>query len=348
MMQQLSKLEWLKWGFMGFQTLATCTEMDLFPFISEGKNNCRSFAEIAEYLKFPQHSVRILLFNGCANGLLIKNADDTYSNHPSIPTSNPDEYEILKLQNEFAKKAVYPALQDLTESLRAGTNLGLQSMPGEGDSLYERLSCNPDLEQCFQKRMAKMSALNRMPFLADVLREHDRKITHLLDIGGGNGNSSCYLCEQFPDMKATLFDLATVCEKAKQNISARGLTHRVDTYAGDIFTDAFPVNTIDGILFAALLTIFSEEKILFLLDKAYKSLSDGGQVLIHTITSNENETAPLVSASMSLYFSVLASGAGMAYPVRDYQRWLHQVGFSDIRVIPEPSRSSVAVILARK
>ncbi|MGK5094316.1 methyltransferase [Deltaproteobacteria bacterium TL4] len=341
----LPKIEQLKWGFVGFQILATCTELDLFPFIDQAKSKSRTFTEIQEYLKFPDHSVRILLFSCCANNLLIRNTDSSYSNSKAIPQGI--EYEGLKLQAEFAKKIIYPAFTYLTESLKTGRNAGLKTLVGEGETLYERLSLYPELEALFQKRRTQKAEANQLPFLAKVLGDHGKNITHLLDVGGGMADTLIFLCGQYPLLKATVFDLPTVCAKAKMNIQDKGFSGRIEVISGDMFTDAYPSH-IDGILYAALLTIFSEDKILRLLHKAYEALRPGGKLLIHTITSNAEETMPLSAASMSLYFSVLASGQGMAYPVTDYQRWLTKTGFTKIEVINESVRPFVAVIVATK
>lgn len=121
------QVEWVKWGFISFQTLATGCELGLFPFVSQGIEGGRTAEEIANYLQAPKHSVRVLLLACCANGLLRKEPK-TEQYFSMLPSGT--DYEILRLQVQFAEKAVYPAFQHLTESLKSGQNSGLKALPG--------------------------------------------------------------------------------------------------------------------------------------------------------------------------------------------------------------------------
>jgi ubiquinone/menaquinone biosynthesis C-methylase UbiE len=195
--------------------------------------------------------------------------------------------------------------------------------------------------------MAIVSNTRRGPFLLKVLDKKMNSISHLVDVGGGDGATALFLSKHFSTLKVTVFDLPSVCETASANIQKQGRTTQVVVHPGDMFSDPFP-SSIEAVLFASLLTIFSEVRILELLAKAFHTLPKGGMCIIHTLVSNENETGPLLAAQMSLYFSALASGSGMAYPISDYEKWLRETGFSNIEIVKHPKNETVAVILATK
>jgi ubiquinone/menaquinone biosynthesis C-methylase UbiE len=334
----------IKWGFMSFQVLAACCESELFPFIAQAAEAGRTVDDIAAFLKFPKHSVRVLLLACCAYGLLRK--DSQTGNYFNLLKMDA-EYEILRQQVLFADKVVQPAFKFLTASLQSGVNKGVEVLPGPGATLYERLVHAPDLAACLHDRLALTSGIRRAPFLLKAIGDRGKAITHLVDIGGGEGTTAHALSQQYPQMKVTIFDLPSVCQMAAEHIREWGKSDRIAVYPGDMFTDPFP-SEVDAIAFVSLLTIFSTEKILELLRKAYDTLPKGGSVIIHTLISNEQETGPLNSANMSLYFTVLASGAGMAYPLSDYEYWLHETGFATLESIKHPQNEGVAVIIATK
>ena len=66
--------------------------------------------------------------------------------------------------------------------------------------------------------------------------------------------------------------------------------------------------------------------------KAFGALPSGGRLFLYDFTCKDDETGDLYGARLSLYFLVAATGAGMAYPPRDYARWLDEAGFEDVTV----------------
>jgi ubiquinone/menaquinone biosynthesis C-methylase UbiE len=337
-------LDLIKWGFMSFQALAACCELELFPFIAQGADAGRSADEIGAFLKFPSHSVRVLLLACCAYGLLRK---DPQTNRYCNTLKMDEEYDILRQQVLFADRVVQPAFKFLTASLQSGTNKGVEVLPGPGATLYERLENVGDMASCFHTRMAQTSAVRRVPFLLNALGARGENIKHLVDVGGGEGATAFALNQRYPQMKVTIFDLPSVCQTTIARITANDTVDRIAAYPGDMFKDPFPAD-IDAIAFISLLTIFSAEHIMTLLRKAYAALPRGGSVIIHTLISNAQETGPLNSANMSLYFTVLASGAGMAYPLNEYEHWLRDAGFTTIASSKHPKNEGVAVIIATK
>jgi cyclopropane fatty-acyl-phospholipid synthase-like methyltransferase len=152
-----------------------------------------------------------------------------------------------------------------------------------------------------------------------------KSVRHLLDMGGNDGTTATRLVAHYPDIQVTIFDLPSVTEAARRS-TANGSEGQIQFHPGDLFTDVFPRN-VDAILFSHVLEIFSETQILFLLSKTFEALPKGGKVMIYGFNVSDDEQRGLYSARLSLYLNVLASGQGMAYPAKDWERWLRQVGF---------------------
>ena len=68
-----------------------------------------------------------------------------------------------------------------------------------------------------------------------------------------------------------------------------------------------------------------------MLKKCYDSLPSGGKVLIFNMMQRDNETGPLSAAVGSPYFLTLATGEGMLYSWSEYQRWMREAGFVDVK-----------------
>ncbi|GAA4225093.1 methyltransferase [Actinomadura meridiana] len=306
-----------------FHAVASAVELDIFRFL--GERDQATFEELRAFTGVPAHQLRVLLQAVCSTGL-VRKRDGAYVNSEAatdlLAADTPDSWTHIILG---WRDIYYPAFPRLTASLRTGTNLALDDFPGDEPTLYQRLSRDPELESVFHRAM---SAFTLRSARALVRREEFSPVRRLLDVGGGDGTTSALLADRHPEMALTIFDLPSVSKLAASSANAGRLRFR----PGDLFRDDFPEGS-DAVLFSHVLEIFSADRILVLLRKAHAALPRGGRVFIYGFNVSENETSGVFSARLGLYFNVLASGQGMAYPARDYEEWLGAVGFEDVRTV---------------
>jgi cyclopropane fatty-acyl-phospholipid synthase-like methyltransferase len=157
-----------------------------------------------------------------------------------------------------------------------------------------------------------------------------RGVRHLVDVGGGDGTNIIAMAQQWPKLRATVFDSPSVCEIARKNIAASGMADRLDAIPGECFADPFPEDA-DCLLFAHFFTIWGEEKDRALLKKCYESLPSGGKVIIFNMMQRDDETGPFSAAVGSPYFLSLATGTGMLYCWREYESWMRSAGFRNVK-----------------
>jgi hypothetical protein len=315
------KMKRLMLGFAAFQTLVTGFKLKLFQRLAESPGRTRE--EVAELLEIPCHSARVLLL-GCCTYELTTRREGRYYNTTMAESFLTDK-SIFPISNftRYCDVVQYKAFQFLAESLQTGSNVGLQTVSGTGDSLYKRLAQSPELEKCFQDGMAPRDRSSRA-LLFDA--PEFNAVNHLLDVGGGPGLVAGLLLTDHASLNVTLFDLPSVCDTAAAHCRALGL-ERFTTNPGDFFTDAFPRHC-DAILFSHVLEIFSEQEIVFLLRQGFEALPKGGKLIIYGMACDDNESGGDMAAWGSLYFMVLARGQGMMYPVAAYTSWLQGIGFS--------------------
>jgi hypothetical protein len=322
-LEELQKMKRLMFGFAAFQAYVGAAKLNLFGVLADAPGLDR--AELARRLGISEHPARVLLLACCTYGLVERRDGRYYNTTMAELFLTPKSLFPILAFTKYCDVVQYKAFQYLAESLKSESNVGVQTLPGSGNCLYKRLAESPELERIFQDGMApKDRDARELLFDTGEFRE----VRHLLDVGGGPGLIDSLLKTEFPQLAITLFDLPTVCERAKAIFEERGLTG-LTTKPGDFFRDPFPTGA-DAILFSHLLEIFSEEKILSLLSKAFEALPKNGRVFIYGMACDDDEIGGDMAAWGSLYFYVLASGEGMMYPVGDYRRWLKAVGFSSV------------------
>ena len=324
-------------GHTAFQLLWAGIELGVFTHLSRHPGT--SAADIAEAVGLQPQPSRILLTGLTALRLILKDGE-TYRNstlvqHLLTPDSPENMSEVLGWQRHI----VYPGEVDFTESLRQNRNVGLAHFPGDEPTLYQRLARDPALEKVFQDAMSSLSrSANAM--LASQVDFSD--IRHLVDAGGGDGTNAIALATAHPNLRVTVFDSPSVCERAAANIEQAGLADRIHTHPGNFFTDAYPED-IDCILFSHILTIWSRENNIALLKRAHDALPDGGRTMIFNMMSNDSGDGPLVSALGSPYFLAIASGEGMLYMWKEYEEFLASAGFRQTERLELPRDHGVLV-----
>lgn len=319
-----TRLLWVFGGHILFQTLRTAVQLGIFDLLeSEGP---LTRPEMAKRLRLAEQPLRIILLGLTATGLLAKNGE-RYANTPSasqyLVTSSPKK---ITSYVELQHRVMYKGLWWLLESVRESRNVGLKEFPGEEPTLYQRLAHNPELERIFQEAMQELSVQANQS-LVDNLDLSD--VRHLVDVGGGDGTNLIALARRFPHLRATVFDSPTVCEIARANIASCGLTDRIDAAPGNCFSDPFP--SADAYLFCHFFTIWSPAKDKAILKKCYQALPSGGRVILFNMMQEDDENGPLTAALGSPYFLAVATGEGMLYTWGEYESWMQEAGFQNIR-----------------
>lgn len=175
-----------------------------------------------------------------------------------------------------------------------------------------------------------------------------KKVTSLLDVGGGDGTMACAFATAHPHIKAAVYNLPQPAEMAKKMIASQGLSHQVKVFAGDFIKDtSFPTG-FDLILFTRVLFDWDEAVDRKLLTMAYNALPENGLVSICEFYKEENNDRCLAAEYRYLFHDdftphVMKSGA-------DYRRMLEDIGFTIVNPNTEKKPDFVycSVILARK
>ncbi|MDW8208899.1 MAG: methyltransferase [Chloroherpetonaceae bacterium] len=305
--------------------LATACALDLFDVLDGG---ARTAEEVAARAHTDLRATRMLLEACTALGLLTRHMDSGAPRYASAPAA---ARYLARSSPTCMRDAVqwglaqYPIWGQLTQSVRSGQ---------PAVSPESHLGGDPEQTRAFVRAMhqrALSMARGIVPFLPmDGVQE-------LLDVGGGSGALACLLAQQYPSLRATVLDLPSVVAIADTWIAQMGLSDRVRTRAGDATQEDYGVNAFDAVLFFGVLHQMAPDTIPLMLERAYRALRPGGQVLIcDLMTDDTGHRTPFV-ALFALQM-LLTSHRGHVFSVSDGARWLEQAGFEHVagQALPPP------------
>jgi len=168
----------------------------------------------------------------------------------------------------------------------------------------------------------------------------------LLDVAGGSGVYSILFCRQFPQLKATVFDLPPILQRTRQIIAREGMADRVSVREGNYFTDDFG-SGVDAILLSNMLQTEGRQTCRMVLKKAFATLNPGGKILVHGIMPDPDRVGPLQPVIFSM-FMMLVFPEGEAYPGEEIIEWLHETGFVEGQKLLLPPPAFTSLVVARK
>ncbi|WP_284124306.1 methyltransferase [Parerythrobacter aestuarii] len=217
----------------------------------------------------------------------------------------------------------YPLHQQMLSALRSGEAQGRE---GHASNVEEWERGALPLEQArgiaafmHSHSVANSLAVARMPLWDGV--------GTLLDVGGGSGVFAIELARQWPDLKAKILEIDTMCEAAQAYIDSAGIGERVDTVAVDMFRQDWPTG-YDAHFFSNIFHDWSEKTNRLLAKKSFDALPSGGRIVLHEILMDDDGTGPLIAAAFSVL--MLLGTRGKQYTLREFEDILEGAGFVDV------------------
>jgi len=168
-------------------------------------------------------------------------------------------------------------------------------------------------------------------------------VNELLDVGSGPATYPIALCQQFPKLSVTIFDLPATLKITERYVRQAGLDGRIRLIAGDYRHDPIP-GEYDLIFLSNVIHGEGLESNQSLIGKLYANLRAGGRIIIKDHILDESRANPSVGAIFSLLMLLTTSG-GRCYSYKEIQGWMEQAGLSKIEQIdlPSPLTSSLVI-----
>jgi len=309
-------------GYQKSQVLFALVEFEI-PKILHKKNLVAG--DLAKKLKIHPLAMERFL-NACVSVGLLEREKKIYRN------SALTDYFLVKDSEFFLggqikryKNRSYPLWAELPEKLKSWKY---------GESNVE----TPETEDQGAESMAEQHNLALLHGRALGKNFDFSKYKNLLDLGGGTGAMSIGLCETYPKLKATVFDLPESVKKADEFISKSKLQSRVKTIGGDVVKDNLPKD-FDIVLLANLLSVFDAETNKKLFSRIYKMLPKGGVCIVSGWILDKNRLQPEISIHFCLE-DICWNSSDVERSFEVYQSWLKEAGFKKIefKTYLEPTR----------
>jgi hypothetical protein len=319
-------------GFERSAVVLGAAQLDLFSPLGKGPATA---AEVAAQTGLPVRGVERTL-NACAAlGFVVKEGD-RYRNSPLadafLVKGRPSYVGNLIKQTSDR----YEAWGKMSEAVKGDRPV----LPLTGAELFH---ASPEVLDNYVHGLFELGKglAQRIGSLVDL-----SNCRSLLDVAGGSGVYSIIFCRQFPQLKATVFDLPPILQRTRHIIAREGMADQIGVREGNYFTDDFG-SGLDAILLSNMLQTEGRQTCRMVLKKAFAALDPGGKIVVHGIMPNPDRVGPLQPVLFSL-FMMLVFPEGEGYPGEEIIGWLHETGFIDgqKRALPPPAFTSLVV--ARK
>ncbi|MEV6333045.1 methyltransferase [Streptomyces sp. NPDC051909] len=196
-----------------------------------------------------------------------------------------------------------------------------------GEDIFEAHEAQAEKARLFTRTMHGHSAAPASAWPDHVDMSLHRR---MLDIGGGSSAHAIGAVRRWPHLRATVLDLATVCEVANEYIERAGVQDHVGTLAFDMWQDALPAADIH--FYSEIFHDWSPEQCRSLVRKSFESLEHEGRLIIHEMLYDEEKQFPDVAAAYSV--GMLLWTQGQQFTAPELTALLAGEGFVDIEVKP--------------
>lgn len=152
----------------------------------------------------------------------------------------------------------------------------------------------------------------------------------MLDVGGSHALYTVAFCRQYPELRGSVLDWAIGLENARQTLEETpDVADRIDLVESDFEKEDLP----DGYDFAFLGNIIhglSSEGNQMLFEKLAGATSERGTVAIMDQLAGVSGSKFARGVAALMGFNLFMFSGGRNYPYEDVERWLSDVGFTDV------------------
>jgi hypothetical protein len=178
------------------------------------------------------------------------------------------------------------------------------------------------------KAIAASMHSHSLPAAIGAARNYDfTGVNKILDVGGGSGCFMIAFAQAHPTLKATILELASMCEAAASYIAAGAAGSSVDTIAVNMFRDPWPTG-YDAIFFSNIWHDWNCRTCAWLAERAYEALPRGGRIMLHEMLLDDDGVGPATTAAFSML--MLLATQGQQFTFGEIKQLLEQAGFRDI------------------
>jgi hypothetical protein len=239
---------------------------------------------------------------------------------------------------EMGNNRLYRFWGDLEEGLLTGKQQNEGKEGGDSNmAFFTDLYKDPEKLQEFMDAMTGIQLGN---FIMLCKKFDFGQYKTLLDLGGADGTLTIHVCQQYPNIRCTCFDMPPVEPIAKKKIAKAGLSDRIQFIGGDFLKDQLP--KADIVTMGNILHGMEEETKQELVNKVYSLLPSGGAMMTIENIIDDDRRQNTFGMLMSLNM-LIENGDAFDYMPSDFNRWAGKAGFKKTEIVPLAGPTSAAV-----
>ena len=317
MKTDIDKLDELAWGYRATRVLHTANSVGIFEVLHGQHLPLKEICKAAN--TEPVVTEKLLI--ACVAMELVEKKDDCYKNS-SFSEKYLVQGSVLYQGDIIAHSAGF---WDYWGNLESQVRL-----PGKKPFAKE------DNHSNFILGMKNITVAGRGELFLNSIDLTGRK--RLFDVGGGPGTYSIIACKKHPQLNAVVFDLPETIEITRKMIAEENLQDRITTIEGNWDCDEFGCDN-DVVLFSNVLH-GHQSNAQVKLQKAQRSLSAGGMLVIQEFLLNENKTGPLFPA----LFNIMVG----AFAIDEIKQFIENAGFVNIQTAAQSKDRASTWLTAKK
>jgi 3-hydroxy-5-methyl-1-naphthoate 3-O-methyltransferase len=319
---ELKKLLSLMTAYQQSRVLFTIVELGIPTMLSRERLTAE---EVAKRKKIHPLAMERLLSSAAAIGLL-KKSRNLFSNREAAENFLVEGKEFyLGGQIRRQQSRSCPAWENLTEKLQSWRHgAEAQTLPETDDQGAEAMIEQHRLALFHGFALAKAFDFSRF--------------RHILDLGGGTGAASIALCQNFPDLKATIFELPANARIARRFVKRNKLEQQISVVSGNFKKDPLPEG-FDAVLLANFMSVADAGENQKLLTSIHHKLPAGGVCLLSGWIIDNSHLAPTISVLFCLE-DICWAAPDVERSEKVYAGWMKRAGFTGVkcRTYLEPTK----------
>src|SRR5262245_4470077 len=270
-------------------------------------------------------------------GLLREQVGRSFSLTPAgeyLRADHPETLRGITLLEEGPEH--YAIWKHLPNMIRDGRQGGF--MREFGRMAFEHPADNPEYADAFDRAMSSYSSAETAGVI-DALSGRDfSKISHLCDIGGGQGHLLCSLLRNYAHLKGTIFERAEVLQdKSRLWAKRMNVLERCAYVSGDMFGK---VPSADAYILKHIIHDWNDEESVRILSNIRQAAAANARVFIAEYIVPGPET-PHFAKLFDIH--MLCWGTGRERTGEEYAALLEQAGWSYVDVL-YPSVGAIGVV----
>jgi hypothetical protein len=205
-----------------------------------------------------------------------------------------------------------------------------------GMNAFEFWERNPVAGDVHDRGMATLTAYTTVAILEAYDFSQFRSVIH---VGGGTGTLLAAILRKHSALRGTLFDLATVIERAPDVLRAAGVLDRCDLAAGSFF-EGVPGGH-DAYLLKWIIHDWDDARSIAILRQCHEAMNGHGTLLVvERVLGDQTTTAELDHYRADLLMAIATPG-GKERTRHEFEALFDAAGFRLVTHVPTQSPMSV-------